>query len=51
MRKSLERRIADPQLEQTTEDLHDLAFVAERKDEEPISFEEMSRRLKLNGFL
>ena len=27
------------------EDLHDLASIAERRDEEPISFEEMKRRL------
>ena len=31
------------------EDLHDLAVVAERRDEEPISLEEMKRRLKDNG--
>jgi hypothetical protein len=35
--------------EQLTEDLHDLAVVAERRDEEPISFEEMKRRLKQDG--
>jgi len=33
------------------EDLHDLAVVAERRDEEPISLEEMKRRLKENGLL
>ena len=27
------------------EDLHDLAMVAERRDEDPISLEEMKRRL------
>jgi hypothetical protein len=37
--------------EQLTEDLHDLAVVAERRDEEPISFEEMKRRLKQDGIL
>ena len=37
--------------EQLTEDLHDLAVVAERRDEEPISFEEMKRRLKQDGLL
>jgi PHD/YefM family antitoxin component YafN of YafNO toxin-antitoxin module len=37
--------------EQLTEDLHDLAIVAERRDEEPISFEEMKRRLKQDGLL
>ena len=30
------------------EDLHDLAVVAERRDEKPISLEEMKRRLKLD---
>lgn len=33
------------------EDLHDLAVVAERRDEQPISFEEMQRRLKKDGIL
>jgi hypothetical protein len=33
------------------EDLHDLALVAERREEEPISFEEMKCRLKRNGLL
>jgi len=28
------------------EDLHDLAVVAERRDEQPISLDEMKRRLK-----
>jgi hypothetical protein len=37
--------------EQLTEDLHDLAVVAERRDEETISFEEMKRRLKQDGLL
>jgi hypothetical protein len=37
--------------EKLTEDLHDLAVVAERRDEEPISFEEMKRRLKQDGLL
>lgn len=37
--------------EQLTEDLHDLAVVAERRYEEPISFEEMKRRLKQDGIL
>jgi hypothetical protein len=32
-------------------DLHDLAIVAERRDEQPISFEEMKRRLKKDGIL
>ena len=33
------------------EDLHDLAVVAERRTEEPISLEEMKRRLKKDGVL
>jgi len=33
------------------EDLHDLAVVAERRDEEAISLHEMKRRLKTNGIL
>jgi hypothetical protein len=33
------------------EDLHDLTLVAERRSEEPISMEEMKRRLKKNGSL
>ncbi len=37
--------------EQLMEDLHDLAVVAERRDEEPISMEEMKRRLKIDGIL
>ncbi len=37
--------------QQLMEDLHDLAVVAERRDEEPISMEAMKRRLKDNGLL
>ena len=33
------------------EDLHDLAVVAERRDESPINYEEMKRRLKRSGLL
>ncbi|MCX5636983.1 MAG: hypothetical protein NTX52_04725 [Planctomycetota bacterium] len=33
------------------EDLHDLAVVAERRAEQPISLEEMKRRLKKDGVL
>jgi hypothetical protein len=33
------------------EDLHDLAIVAERRDEKPISLEDMKRRLKKNDIL
>jgi len=32
-------------------DLHDLAVVAERRDESPISMEVMRRRLKKDGIL
>jgi len=34
------------QYERLLEDLHDLAVVAERRDEEPISLEELKQRLK-----
>ena len=34
---------------QLLEDLHDLAVVAERRNEEPISMKEMKRRLKQHG--
>ncbi len=37
--------------QQLMEDLHDLAVVAERRNEEPISIEAMKRRLKENGLL
>jgi hypothetical protein len=33
------------------EDLHDLAAVAERRDEPSISYEDMKRRLKRSGLL
>lgn len=33
------------------EDLHDLAVVAERRDEKPITLAEMKRRLKKDGLL
>lgn len=33
------------------EDLHDLAMIAERRDETPIPLEEMKRRLQDNGLL
>ena len=39
------------QYQRLQEDLHDLAVVAERRKEQPISFEEMKRRLKKDGFL
>lgn len=37
--------------EQLVEDLHDLAVVAERREEEPISLEKMKRRLQRDGLL
>jgi PHD/YefM family antitoxin component YafN of YafNO toxin-antitoxin module len=39
------------QYEQLLEDLHDLAIVAERREEKPISLEEMKRRLREDGLL
>ena len=39
------------QYERMLEDLHDLAVVAARRDEEPISLEEMKRRLREDGLL
>jgi len=39
------------QYERLMEDLHDLAVVAERRDEKPISLEELKRRLKKDGLL
>lgn len=39
------------QYEQLLEDLHDLAVVAERRDEKSISLAEMKRRLKKDGVL
>jgi len=39
------------QYEKLLEDLHDLAIVAERREEKTISLEEMKRRLKQGGLL
>ena len=39
------------QHERLLEDLHDLAVVAERRDEDPISLEELKRRLKKDGLI
>jgi PHD/YefM family antitoxin component YafN of YafNO toxin-antitoxin module len=39
------------QYERLMEDLHDLAAVAERRDEEPISLNDMKRRLREDGLL
>jgi len=37
--------------EQLLEDLHDLAVIAERRDEATVSFEEVKERLKKDGIL
>jgi PHD/YefM family antitoxin component YafN of YafNO toxin-antitoxin module len=37
--------------EELLEDLHDLAVIAERKDESTISFNELKKRLKVDGLL
>jgi len=37
--------------EELLEDLHDLAIIAERRDEPTVSFEELKKRLKEDGFL
>ncbi len=39
------------QYERFMEDLHDLAVIAERREEKLISFEEVKRRLKDDGLL
>ena len=39
------------QYERLLEDLHDLAVVAERRDENPISLKELKRRLKKDGLI
>jgi len=39
------------QYQRLMEDLHDLAVIAERRSEEPISLYEMRKRLKKDGFL
>ena len=37
--------------QQLMEDLHDLSVVAERRNEEAVSLDEMKRRLKKDGLL
>jgi len=37
--------------EQLMEDLHDLAVLAERREEKPISLDDMKKRLKNDGLL
>jgi len=41
--------LAIEQYEQLLEDIHDLAIVAERRQEQPVSLEEMQRRLGEHG--
>ena len=37
--------------EELLEDLHDLAVIADRRDEPTVSFEELGKRLKEDGLL
>ncbi len=37
--------------EQLLEDIHDLAIVAERREEETISFYDLKKKLKKNGLI
>ncbi len=37
--------------EEILEDLHDLAVIAERRDEPTMSFEELKKKLKADGLL
>ena len=37
--------------EELLEDLHDLAVIAERKDEPAVSFDEIKKRLKADGLI
>ena len=37
--------------EELLEDLHDLAMVAERRDEPTVSFEELKKKLRADGLL
>ncbi len=37
--------------EELLEDIHDLAVIAERKDEPTVDFEELKKRLKSDGLL
>lgn len=41
--------LAIEQYEQLLEDIHDLAIVAQRRQEQPISLEEMQQRLNSHG--
>lgn len=48
-RKSVILPIED--YEELLEDIHDLAMIAERKDEPTVSFDEIKKRLKADGLL
>ena len=37
--------------EELLEDIHDLAVIAERKDEPAVSFDEIKKRLKADGLI
>ena len=37
--------------EELLEDIHDLAVIAERKDEETISFDDLRKKLKADGLI
>ncbi len=37
--------------EELLEDIHDLAVIAERKDEPTVSFEDLKKRLKADGLI
>lgn len=37
--------------EELLEDVHDLAVIAERKDEQSISLDELKKRLKVDGLI
>ncbi len=37
--------------EDLLEDIHDLAIIAERKDESTVSFDELKKRLKADGLV
>lgn len=43
--------IEEEEYEELLEDLHDLAIIAERRNEPTISFEELKKRLQEDGLL
>jgi hypothetical protein len=49
--KSISVILPFEQYQQLMEDLHDLAIVAERRDDEPINLAEMKRKLADDGLL